>query len=184
MRIKIGLTITETIDYYIPLALKDLEIALNESYLGLGTPYQPIPVIDFITLTKSKLPEITASTKITIALIEDDDEDYLKVNPKIICCKANEVGKKLNNLPEIPKDHWSEIVDFKNKNLISAPDGTLFIAPNSKNICEVNTMPGLSDAYISYSLIFSISTSDQNGYRRAYYLILDPLLRIRSNPPK
>ena len=186
MFIKIDLRIAKDKDYSkkFPISLKDLENAVNTCYLGLGTPYQPIDVDNFVDLNGNQFPDIPENAKITLKLQpQENDYQYRLNDPVLVCCKVKNVGRAFNDKDDIPKNYWEKIFDCNHKQIYSAPDGTLYIAPNKDNACIISTKKDIPDSFVSYSIIFSLIIKHKDGYKRRYYFILDPVVRISSNPP-
>lgn len=184
MFIKIRLKTTETYYRKFPINLKDLEEAITECYLGLGTPYKPIPIDNFVDLSGNQFPEIPANAKITIKLQSEESDSQFKVNdPQLLCCKAVNVGRAFNNSNDIPKDFWKKVFKCRSKYIYGAPDGTLYISANKNNNCSISTKKKMPNTFVAYSIIFSICIDHKDGYKRRYYFILDPVLKISSTRP-
>lgn len=184
MFIKIKLKSTEEYHRKFQITLKDLEEAIRECYLDLGTSYKPIPIDNFVSLGKEQFPLIPSNAKISIKLKSKGSGSNLEVNkPQLICCKVKNVGKAFNNRNELPKNYWDKVFKCNKDHIYSAPDGTLYIAPNKKNVCHISTKKNVPNIFASYSIIFSMMVQLNEGYLRRFYFILDPVVRISSNPP-
>lgn len=184
MFIKIDLKTTRNYPRKFPINLKDLEEAVKACYLGLGTPYQPIPVDNFVNLDGNQFPAIPAKAKITIKLCPENKDDcqYKLSDPKLVCCKVKNVGRTFNDKDLIAKNYWKKIFDCDSKHIFSAPEGTLYISPDKKNRCRISTKKKFPNTVVAYSIIFSLSIELKDGYKRRYYFILDPVVDIRSTP--
>ncbi|MEH6762961.1 MAG: hypothetical protein V7655_00545 [Aequorivita antarctica] len=185
MYIKIDLITTQVYSQKFPILLKDIEEVVQSCYLGLGTPYQPIPVDNFISIGDNRFPDIPAEAKIDIKLHAEDEDlnTYNLTNPQLVCCTLKNIGKAFNDKDFIAKDYWDTIFDCEPKNILSAPDGTLYIAPSlEENICRIATKNDFPDTLVAYSILFSLNIEHSDGYGRKYYFILDPVVRIRSRP--
>ena len=184
MFIKINLTTKKNYSRKFPINLKDLEEAVKTCYLGLGTPYQPILVDNFVSLGDSQFPAIPAKAKISIKLCPEDEGDcqYKLSDPKLVCCKVKNVDRKFNDKDRIAKKYWKKIFNCDSKLIFNAPEGTLFISPNKKGKCSISTRKKFPDTIVAYSIMFSLIIEHKDGYRRRYYFILDPLVDIRSTP--
>ncbi len=168
-----------------PVNLKDLEEAIKASYLGLGTPYQPIAVDNFISLGDSQFPAIPAKAKITAKLCpkNKDDCQYKLSAPQLVCCKVKNVGRVFNNTDRIAKNYWKVIFHCDSKHIFGAPEGTLFIAPNKKGKCSISTTKKFPETVVAYSIMFSLIIEHKSNYKRRYYFILDPVVKVSSKPP-
>ncbi|MDO5978361.1 hypothetical protein [Flavivirga spongiicola] len=166
--------------------LKDLDAAVKACYLGLGTPYQPIPVDNFVDLDGNLFPGIPAKSKITIKLHSENSNDYLYKlsDPKLVCCKVKNVGRKFNDKNLVAINYWKKVFKCKSKNIFRAPEGTLFISPNREGKCIISTRKKVPNTFVEYSIMFSLIIEHKDGFKRRYYFILDPVVRISSNPPK
>lgn len=187
MFIKIDLkTTTQNYPRKFPINLKDIRAAVNTCYLGLGTPYEPIRADSFVSLGDNQFPEIPAETKITIKLHSEkkDDPQYKLSNPKLVCCKVKNVGRVFNDQDLIAKDYWKNIFESDSEHIYSAPEGTLYISPDKKNECCITTKKKFPDSFVAYSIMFSLIIDHKDDFKRRYYFILDPVVQIRSNPPK
>ncbi len=185
MHFTLGVKTDETVYYKFPIAIDDLVSVIRDSYLGLGTSYDPIVVDDFVTLTRSKYPEIAEQTTISIQLVyESGNPAYADLKPQIVCCKIRNIGRAFNNDSLLPENHWSTIFQFDENRLLSAPDGILYVSPDKDNICHITTKKEMNAIYLAYSVIIAMTIPDNTGEKRRYYFILDPVVRIRSNSPK
>ena len=165
--------------YALTIDVAALEDAIANTNIGAGTISEPIRIDSFISSYQNKLPEIGHSTTIK-ARFEPKDLDSDPRNP-LICCKVRNMGKSQSH----PVD-WSTVFDCDPELTYSAPDGTLYINPDKRNMsdvsCHITTLPdkkgAKDDVYISYSILFC---SRVGG--REYYFNFDPLAKISSNPP-
>ncbi|WP_025743196.1 hypothetical protein [Aquimarina pacifica] len=173
------------IESFISVNLEDIKNAVQSSYLGLGTPYSPIVIDDFVNFMDNKLPVLLSKTQIKIELELDKSENNDKnFNPNLICLKAINVGRKFNDRKIIEIDFWQEVFNFEIGNLYAAPDSTLYISPTKKNETIMATNNKLPNLYVAYSILFSmkIRINEDHGYSdRTYYFTIDPLLHISSN---
>ena len=165
-----------------PITLKDLENAVQACYLNLGTMYKPIAVDNFVTLGGNEFPTIIPNTKLSIGIKTDKgDKECRAMDPQLLCCKVKNVGKSFNDgLTEIHENHWKNIFDCKGKHIFAAPDGTLYISPDKDNVCHIATQKKVFDAYVSYSILFSLLIEYKEGHQRRYYFLLDPLVQVSS----
>ncbi len=165
-----------------PITLKDVEIAIQECYLDLGTPYKPISIDNFVSLGNYEFPAIQANTKISISLVLEDHVEYYKARElSLLCCKAKNVGRSFNSLKIAPQDTWKKVFDCNHPNVHVAPDGTLYVSPDEQGVCSIATQKEVPNVFISYSIIFSFIVEHKNGYKHRCYFILDPLLQVSSN---
>lgn len=167
---------------YFPIDIDALKSATLKTYLEPGTQYAPIRADNYISLGKNQFPSILSNTKLVVSLTTkeredcEEDEKYTPENGKLVCCMAKNVGKGFNNNKmEILDNNWSNIFEMDSENLIAAPDGTLYIAPNKKGTCIIHTQKEVPDSYLSYSILFSLIFGE-----RSYYFVLDPVVQIRS----
>jgi len=184
MFIKIDLKTTKKYPRKFPINLKGLQEAVKTCYLGLGTPYQPIPIDSFVTLGDNQFPDIPSKARITIKLCPEKDDDchYKLSDPRLICCKVINVGRTFNDASFIPKDYWETIFKVDSKHIFCAPEGTLYVASDKKNRCRISTKKKPPNTFVAYSIIFSLNVELKGGFIRRFYFIFDPLLQIRSNP--
>ena len=183
MFIKIDLkTTTQNYPRKFPINLKDIRAAVNDCYLGLGTPYQPILADSFVSLGDNQFPEIPAEAEITIKLHPEkkDNPQYILSNPKLVCCKVKNVGRVFNDHDLIAKDYWNSIFDCDSEHIYCAPEGTLYISPDKKDRCSITTRKKFHDSFVAYSIIFSLIIDHKDNFKRRYYFILDPVMKIRS----
>lgn len=165
-----------------PINTNGLVTAIKTSYLNLGTSYDPIRADNFINLDNYEFPSIDKNTKISISLENENiEESFNFIIGKLICSKIKNVGKEFNNLIDPPKNYWDKIFNLKGAHIHSTPDNFLYVSPDNNGICSISTKKNAIDAYISYSIIFSISLT---GGERPYYYILDPVVHVRSKGPK
>lgn len=166
-----------------PVDVEALEAATLSTYLELGTQYAPIRADNFISLVNNQFPSISTNTKVVVSLTTkesedcEEDEKYIPENGRLVCCKVKNVGKDFNdNRMEIFNNNWVNIFDMDSENLILAPDGTLYIGPNKRGACIIQTQKEVPNSYLSYSILFSLIFKERN-----YYFILDPVISIRSD---
>jgi len=185
MFIKINVKTSQNYPQKFPINANDLKEAVKTCYLGLGTPYQPIRVDNFVNLEGSQFPIIPPKAKISIKLCPEDGDDcqYKLSDPKLVCCKVKNVDRKFNDKDRIAKGFWKKIFDCNSKHVFCAPEGTLFISPNKKGKCSISTRKIFPETIVAYSIMFSLIIEHKDGYKRRYYFILDPVVKIRSNPP-
>jgi hypothetical protein len=162
------------------IKVSDLKTALKESYLGLGTPYSPIPIDNFVELGNNEFPTIYSNSKIHIWLDPNEPKPLTKdLELTLVCCKVINVGKHhIDGLDGTPDSKWNEMFVCKGKRIVNTPDGTLYVASNPKGICKIKTRKKAVDATIAYSIIFSTKTKNKSD--RSYYFTLDPVVRVSS----
>ncbi len=185
MHLTLGVKTDETTFYKFPIAIDQLVSVVKDSYLGLGTAYDPILIDDFVTQTRTKSPEIDQQTTLSLQLVyENEHPEYPDLQPAILCCKIRNVGRSFNDDQLVPEMRWEDIFVFDKKRLLATPDGYLYVSPNKDNVCILTTKTVLDITYLAYSIILAMTITDMNGIKRRYYFIIDPVVRIRSNPPK
>ncbi|MDP2688292.1 MAG: hypothetical protein Q8O62_13795 [Aequorivita sp.] len=184
MYFKIDVITTEIYSKEFPIILKDIEEVMESCYLGLGTSYQPIPADNFMSIGDNKFPDIPSNAKINIKLYSENEDAqiYKLTNPQLVCCTLKNIGKAFNDKDFIANDYWNIIFDCNPENILSAPDGTLYIAPVEENVCVIATKNDFPETLAAYSILFSLNIENTDGYGRKYYFILDPVVRIRSRP--
>lgn len=161
--------------------LKELEHAITECYLGMGTPYNPMPVDNFVITKKKDFSEIKEETDISISLDTSADNNLTSINDfKLVCCKVKNVGKKFNNQNDLPNDHWKKVFTYRDGLIYSAPDGTLYISPDEHGICSISTDKNSYEEHVSYSILISLNLDLENGYSQRFYIVIDPLVKITS----
>ena len=159
-------------------ALKEV---LDSSYMGLGTPYFPIQVDNFINLENEEYASIYPNTEITAHLIFKDPSKKIK-DMQLVCCKVINIDREHNDgLKGTPGNPWSSIFKLKgNRHAYPAPDGTLYVAPNINGECCISTKKNLPDAILAYSMIFSATVAlDNDNCEKSYYFVLDPVVKVR-----
>lgn len=183
MYIKIKLKPTKTYPKPItfPILLPALKKAMAECYLGIGTPYEPIAIDNFVKTGSYAFPVIKPSSDISISLESDtDDNKGLLKGAKLVCCMVKNVGKAFTDKNCELNGYWNKIFDYNKRWVQSSPDGTLYISPNKKKKCIVSTKDVELDDNLSYSIMFSMVMRDTTKKRRRYYFVLDPLVKISS----
>ncbi|MEZ4811862.1 MAG: hypothetical protein R2819_16010 [Allomuricauda sp.] len=160
------------------VSAKAIQETIRECFVGIGTPYEPIRIDNFVDLRGFEFPVIQGSTLITISL---ESETKPKKKPQLLCCRVINVGRDFNEKGDFPENHWEAIFKGNESNIFGAPDGTLFISTNKKNKCKISTLKKVPDVFVAYSIIFSLDIKLRKGYKRRYYFILDPVVRISSN---
>jgi hypothetical protein len=167
-----------------PVDVGALKAATLSAYLESGTQYDPIRSDNYISLGNNQFPSISPNTTLIVSLstkeiesCKEDEKRNMPENGRLVCCMVKNVGKAFNNnLMEIVSNSWGNIFEMDSGNLISAPDGTLYISTDKKGECKIQTKNKASDSYLSYSILFSFIFEDRN-----YYFILDPVIRITSS---
>ncbi len=165
------------------IVLDELENAIEDCYMDLGTPYNPIAIDNFVDIGKNAFSIIDQKTKISISLEKDTGENLSKIiDPKLVCCKVKNVGKSFINQDSLVNNHWKKIFKYKKGLVYSAPDGTLYISPKNNGKCVISTKK-TKTVYkdnVSYSILISLKMKTNNEMNRRFYLILDPLVKISS----
>jgi hypothetical protein len=163
--------------------IKALKEALDGSYMGLGTPYYPIQVDNFIDLKNQEYATIAPNTDITAHLdFKGGNKEIIAM--QLVCCKVINIDREHNDgLKGTPGNPWDTIFKLKNnKETYPAPDGTLYIAPNDDGDCCIATRKKIPDAILAYSIVFSATVAlDNDNCEKSYYFVLDPVVRISSN---
>ncbi|WP_190809543.1 hypothetical protein [Flagellimonas sp. S3867] len=164
-----------------PILLPALQEAMTECYLGIGTPYEPIAIDNFVTIGNYVFPVLEPDSHITISLEpnSDDDKGMLK-DPKLVCCMVKNVGKAFTDKNCKLQGYWDDIFDYKKEWVQNTPDGTLYIAPDKKKKCKISTKDVQLDDNVSYSIMFSMVLKEKKNKQRRYYFVLDPLVKISS----
>ncbi|WP_375324085.1 hypothetical protein [Flagellimonas sp. GZD32] len=183
MFIKIDLKPTKTYPKPItfPVVLEALEQAMADCYLGIGTPYEPIAIDNFVTIGGYVFPALEPNTRIAITL-EPDITDHKNIlsAPELVCCFVKNVGKSFTDKDCKLNGYWKHIFDYDDEWVQNAPDGTLYIAPNNKGECKIATRDKKLDENVSYSIMFSMVMTNAENRERRYYFVLDPLVKISS----
>ena len=163
------------------IKIAELAEALEGSYMGLGTPYSPIQVDNFIDLENQEYASIYPNTKITAQLVFEKPSKKVKAM-NLVCCKVTNIDRVHNDqLRESPGNPWSGIFKLKRRHVLPAPDGTLYIAPNSDGECCIHTKKHLADALLAYTLVFSATMElEGEGCIKNYYFVLDPVVKVNS----
>ena len=160
------------------ISTKAIKETIRKCFVGIGTPYHPIRVDNFVDLNGFEFPVIQGNTQIAISL---ESKKKSGMDHQLLCCRVINVGREYNEKCDFPESHWETIFKANESNLFGAPDGTLFISPNKKDQCKISTRKKVHDVYVAYSIIFSLDIKLRKGYKRRYYFILDPVVRISSN---
>jgi hypothetical protein len=164
------------------IALNELENAIADCYLGLGTPYDPIPIDNFVSVGENAFSLLSQKTKISICLDAEEGDDLSRIlDYNLVCCKVINVGKKFINLDDDLMSNWNKIFKYKDEFVFAAPDGTLYISPNAKSKCVISTKEPVFENNVSYSILISLKMKIKDEPARKYYLILDPLVKISSS---
>lgn len=147
--------------------------------MRLGTQYEPIRADNFISLNGQQFPSIGPDTKISVSLSEKENDDQgdkpVPYMGQLVCCTIKNVGQAYNNNSmQLLADQWKFIFKL-DEHILCAPNGTLYVSPNDKKKCVLQTLPELTDAYLSYSMLFTFTFNERN-----YYFNLDPLVGVRS----
>lgn len=156
-----------------------LDEAIKYTNIGSGTISEPIRIDNFVSSYENKLPEITYNTKVKASFGANNrnpNEDN-----QIICCKIKNVSKSSEGPTK-----WKNIFDCDPNLTYSAPDGGLYILPDTSDLldvsCHITTKPKEKwleeNVFISYSILFCLSIEN-----KPYYFNFDPLAKISSNPP-
>ncbi|WP_111707754.1 hypothetical protein [Lutibacter citreus] len=163
------------------IELDELQDALENCYMQLGTPYDPIKIDNFVTVGKNAFSQIDKKTKVSISLETDQNEDDLSkiIEHKLVCCKVKNVDKTFIN-EESLLNHWEKIFEYNKEFVYSAPDGTLYISPNKDGKCVISTKNTTHDYNVSYSILISMKIKLEHQKPRQFYLILDPLVKVSS----
>ncbi|WP_422104450.1 hypothetical protein [Winogradskyella sp.] len=164
------------------ILLEELKDALEHCYLQLGTPYNPIEIDNFVSVGKNAFSLIDRKTKISISLKTNSDDDLSNImDYRLVCCKVINVDKAFINENNLLHNFWRRLFKYKKKHVYSAPDGTLYIAPNKNEKCVISTRNSVHEANVSYSILIALKLKFNNEKPRRFYLILDPLVKISSN---
>ncbi|WP_138433983.1 hypothetical protein [Winogradskyella algicola] len=167
------------------ILLDELKNALKHCYMELGTPYNPIRIDNFVTVGKNAFSLIDRKTKISISLSANSDDDLSDViDYRLVCCKVINVDKTFINMDCLLNNHWGRLFKYNDDYVYSAPDGTLYIAPNKKEKCVISTRDSVHDANVSYSILLSLKVNFKNEKPRRFYLILDPLVKVSGGKGK
>ncbi len=155
--------------------------AIATCNLGIGNVFAPIVIDGFVTINDYDLDTFYGGETIRMEF----DSKTVPRDFQVVCCKINNVGKEYNSGSLSVLNPWDNIF-VKNEQTLYLPDGSLCIMPE-KNVCEITVMEGVPSYpdkfnYISYSIIFSLNYLENDELRK-YYFIIDPLLKISSNPP-
>lgn len=163
------------------IKIKELAEALEGGYMGLGTPYFPIQVDNFIDLENREYASIYPNTKITAHLVFEEPNKKVKAM-QLVCCKVTNIDRVHNDeLRGSPGNPWSGIFKLKRNRHYPTPDGTLYVAPNDDGECCIRTKKNIAEALLAYSLIFSATMElDGDGCAKNYYFVLDPVVKISS----
>lgn len=183
MYIKIGLKPTKIYSKPIlfPILLPALQEAMTDCYLGIGTPYEPIAIDNFVTIGDYVFPVLEPNSHITISLVSErgDDNGILK-DASLECCMVKNVGKDFTDKDCKLQGYWKKIFSYDKKLVQNTPDGTLYIAPDRKKKCRISTKDVELDDNVSYSILFSMVMKVNKKRQRRFYFVLDPLVKISS----
>jgi len=164
------------------IKIKELKEALDGSYMGLGTPYFPIQVDNFIDLENEEYASIYENTEITAQLLFNTGKEIKGM--QLVCCKIINIDREHNDgLKGTPGNPWSRMFKLKqNQFAYAAPDGTLYVAPNENGECCITTKKKIPEATLAYSMIFSATVElDNDNCEKSYYFVLDPVIKVRSS---
>lgn len=165
---------------------KRLKDAIQNCELGAGTLADPITADGFVTINDHELDTFHAGETIKLKLKNSKKHP----NFRLVCCKLGNVGKQFNSGGMTPLNPWAGIfIVAKQKDVLQLPDNSLCLIPK-KNTCKISIPKGGNDGdtllnYISYSIIFSYTLPDAtNDLLNTCFFVLDPIIRVSSNPPK
>lgn len=166
------------------IQVKPLLEALSNTTLAAGTITNPLPADGFIKLNQPDFTIFNPGNVIKIKFSSKNKKELKGILFSVVYCKVENVGKVFNEAVLTTFDFWNVIFNTDSKNIVLPPDGNLYIIPNAKNVCRIRVQNGNSDkkditSYLSYNIVFSVTFK-----KKKYYLKIDPLLKISSNPPK
>ena len=169
--------------YPFPIDMDALKEAMLYTSIGTGSLIEPIPIDDFITATKNKLPHIGYNTTVRASFTLVEGEQKKDATP-LVYCKVQNIGKRTVDFTD-----WDKIFDCSDKHIKTAPDGTLYITPqtmaNFQSFCEISTLKKTQSTekniYILYSIIFQLIIDNEAGEHMKCYFEFDPLAKISSN---
>lgn len=164
------------------ILLEELKGVLQNCYMELGTPYSPIRIDNFVKLGKNAFSVIDKKTKISVSLKPDDNDDLSSIiDYRLVCCKAINVDKQFINEDSLLSNHWRKIFKYNSNYVYSAPDGSLYIAPNEKEKCVISTRSSSHENNVSYSILMALKVKFEHEKPRRFYLVLDPIVKISSS---
>ena len=91
------------------VSVKAIQKTIRECFVGIGTPYEPIRIDNFVDLRGFEFPVIQADTLITISL---ESKKKQKRNPRLLCCRVINVGRDFNEKGDFPENHHGPFVFF------------------------------------------------------------------------
>lgn len=165
--------------YAFPVDFLAIEEAMQLCKMGEGTLNSPITIDDFTTI-RYAFPKIEADTKVQLAL--QVDESSKAYDPKLICVKLMDIGKKFNDEKAPDGNEWEDIFDCRSKHIVCTPDGILYISPNTDGNCIIKAKRCKTDSYLRYSILFSALVKEQkeNKTPKRVFYIIDPLVKVSS----
>lgn len=171
------------------LDLKNLKDSDNESLLGIGTLYDPIPADSFILKTKTEIPTYYKGQTITVKW-NADMTGVPDTTVDLICCQIKNIGRTFNEAVDKPINPWERVFKLSDKEL-TTPDGLLYLYPTpisspsgeSEFSLEVINNDLSEDTYMSYNIVFSVTYTTDAGLVRCQYFVVDPLLKVSSGVP-
>ncbi|RDY60052.1 hypothetical protein [Flagellimonas nanhaiensis] len=174
---------TDSPAYPFPIDMEALKEAVLYTTIGTGSLIEPIPIDDFITASKNKLPHIGYNTTVRASFSLVEGEENPNATP-LIYCKVQNIGKRTADFTD-----WYKIFDCSYKHIKTAPDGTLYITPQTitdyQSFCEISTLKKRQSTekniYILYSIIFQLFIDNEAGEHMKCYFEFDPLAKISSN---
>lgn len=164
------------------IRLKELKDAIEDCYMALGTPYDPIKIDNFVTISEeNSFSLIDKKTKILISLKADSGDNLSTIiDYSLVCCKIKNVGKAFLNHNNLLTNSWKEIFKYKKEHICNAPDGTLYVSPNKNKKCVITVKETDVENILSYSILISMNIEFEQQKTRRYYLMLDPLVKVSS----
>ena len=162
------------------LSTQRLINAINTCDLGVGNIYSPIIADSFVSFQNDHNDKFHAGETIQLE-IEPSDSSLAEIC--ILSCNFSKVGKEYNGAGMVTLNPWGDIFVIEpSDNMIVLSDGSLRINGKDGNF-SVTVATGKTVIpeiihYVSYSILFYLKIDN-----KLWYCIIDPLLRISSNPP-
>lgn len=152
--------------------------ALNHTDIGQGSSVNPIPLDVFVKNNLNSFLYIHEGEDFGLSF--NFESNSLK--PEFCFLKFRNITKNQNDFMSL--QDWQNYfeIDANNKNIVVAPDGSLYIKPtitNGEQKVEIKSkQPSISnfeDIYLAYTVVLSFYINNKK-----YFFKIDPLVRISS----
>lgn len=159
---------------------ESLTEALNHTNIGEGTSMNPISLDVFVKNNLNSFLHIQEGEDFGLSF----NFEANSLQPEFCFLKFRNITKNHNNFMSL--QDWQNYfeIDANNKDIVVAPDGSLYIKPtitNGEQKVEIKSkQPSISnfnDIYLAYTVVLFLYINNIK-----YFFKIDPLVRISSKP--